>query len=66
MLWLGFPFIIIAICIFFLNEPDNNSTVPKNNPEISSGINMIDGHVTYKGVSDAWNLKFSPIENFLK
>ncbi|MSP64669.1 MAG: alanine dehydrogenase [Ignavibacteria bacterium] len=38
----------------------------KNNPEISSGINMIDGHVTYKGVSDAWNLKFSPIENFLK
>ena len=38
----------------------------KNNPEISSGINMIDGNVTYKGVSDAWNLKFSPIENFLK
>ncbi len=31
LLWLGFPFIIIAICIFFLNEPDNNSTVPKNN-----------------------------------
>ncbi len=33
--------------------------------EILTGINVIDGKVTYKGVADAFNLPYTPIEDVL-
>ncbi|MDA0987449.1 MAG: alanine dehydrogenase [Bacteroidetes bacterium] len=38
----------------------------KTNNEISLGINMINGIITYKGVADAWGLKYSSIANLLE
>ena len=35
------------------------------NPEIKLGANVVKGKVTYKGVSDAFGLEFTPIENLL-
>lgn len=36
------------------------------NPELRLGLNIIDGHVTYKGVADAFNLKFEHSQSFIK
>jgi alanine dehydrogenase len=36
-----------------------------DNSEIRSGANIINGKVTYKGVADAFGLKYTPIENLI-
>ena len=36
-----------------------------DNPEIAQGINVIDGKVTYRGVAEAFGLKYTPIEKVL-
>ncbi len=38
----------------------------KQNPEIKLGANVVKGKVTYKGVAEAFGLKFTPIESLLK
>jgi alanine dehydrogenase len=38
----------------------------KQNPEIKLGANVVKGKVTYKGVADAFGLKFTSIESLLK
>ena len=35
------------------------------NPEIAKGLNVVEGKVTYKGVSDAFDLPFEPFESVL-
>ena len=35
------------------------------NLEIKRGLNMVDGLITYKGVSDAFNLKYTPVESVI-
>lgn len=35
------------------------------NPEIAKGLNVVEGKVTYKGVSDAFNLAYEPFESVL-
>ncbi|MDY0131096.1 MAG: alanine dehydrogenase [Desulforegulaceae bacterium] len=35
------------------------------NDSIKPGINMVDGKITFKGVAQAFNLDYTPIENFL-
>jgi len=35
------------------------------NAEIAKGLNVVEGKVTYKGVSDAFNLPFEPLESVL-
>jgi alanine dehydrogenase len=37
----------------------------KENPEIKLGANVVKGKVTYKGVADAFDLEFTPIDNLL-
>jgi len=37
----------------------------KENPEIKLGANVVDGNVTYKGVADAFNLDYVPIDSML-
>lgn len=37
-----------------------------DNSELLLGLNVVDGKVVYKGVSDAWNLPYTPIEEVLK
>jgi alanine dehydrogenase len=37
----------------------------QDNKEIKRGANVIQGKVTYKAVSDAFGLEYTPIENFL-
>jgi len=37
----------------------------KENPEIKIGANVVDGKVTYKGVADAFGLKYVPIDSLL-
>ena len=37
----------------------------KENPEIRLGANVVDGKVTYKGVADAFGLKYVPIDSLL-
>ena len=36
-----------------------------DNPEIASGINILNGKVTYKGVADAFGLPYEPLKNLL-
>jgi len=36
-----------------------------NNPELLLGLNVVDGKVVYKGVSEAFNLPFTPVEDVL-
>jgi alanine dehydrogenase len=57
----------------------NNATLPyaveiankgwrkamKENPEIKLGANVVKGHVTYKGVAEAFGLKYEPIDKLL-
>jgi len=38
----------------------------QQNPEIKLGANVVKGKVTYKGVAEAFGLKYTPIENLLK
>lgn len=35
------------------------------NPELKLGLNVIDGKVVYRGVSDAWNLPYHDVDKFL-
>ena len=35
------------------------------NPELKLGLNVVAGKVVYKGVSDAFNLPFTPVEDVL-
>ncbi|MDA8896088.1 alanine dehydrogenase [Bacteroidia bacterium] len=37
----------------------------KDSAELAKGLNIINGDVVYKGVSEAFNLPFVPVENFL-
>lgn len=37
----------------------------QDNPALQLGLNIIEGKVVYKGVSDAFNLPLTPIENLL-
>ena len=37
----------------------------RQNPEIKLGANVIKGHVTYKGVADAFDLEYVPIDDLL-
>ena len=37
----------------------------KENTEIALGANIINGKITYKGVADAFNLKYTPIDNLI-
>lgn len=36
-----------------------------DNKELAKGINVLDGHVTYKAVADAFSLPYTPLEKFL-
>ena len=38
----------------------------KQNPEIKLGANVVKGKVTYRGVAEAFGLKYTPIERLLK
>ena len=38
----------------------------KQNPEIKLGANVVKGEVTYRGVSDAFELKYTNIDRLLK
>jgi alanine dehydrogenase len=38
----------------------------KNNPEIRLGANIVKGKVTYKGVAEAFDLEFTPLDSILK
>jgi len=37
-----------------------------SNAELRAGLNVIDGHVTYKGVADAFGMKYEDSKNFIK
>ena len=37
----------------------------QDNPDIKLGANVIQGHITYQGVADAFNLKYVPIDTLL-
>lgn len=37
----------------------------KEDPALAKGVNTIDGHVTYKGVADAFKLKYEPLETVI-
>jgi alanine dehydrogenase len=37
----------------------------RENPEIKRGANVVKGNVTYKGVAEAFDLTYTPIENLL-
>ena len=37
----------------------------KENPEIRKGANVIKGQITFKGVADAFGLKFTPVDKLL-
>lgn len=37
----------------------------KDSEGIKLGLNMVDGHITYKGVSDAFDMEYTPVDNFL-
>ena len=37
----------------------------KANDEIAKGVNIIDGKVTYKGVSDAFGLEYTPLSQVI-
>ena len=37
----------------------------KENAEVRAGANVIKGHVTCKGVADAFNLPYTPVEEML-
>jgi alanine dehydrogenase len=38
----------------------------QNSKELKMGLNMVDGLVTYKGVADAFNMKYTPVDTILR
>jgi alanine dehydrogenase len=38
----------------------------KDNPEIKFGANIVKGKVTYKGVAEAFDLEYTPLDSILK
>jgi len=38
----------------------------KQNPEIKLGANIVKGKVTYKGVAEAFGLKYTSVDRLLK
>ena len=38
----------------------------QQNAEIAAGANVVEGKVTYKGVAEAFGLKYVPINELLK
>lgn len=36
-----------------------------DNPELLLGLNVVNGKIVYKGVSDAWNLPYTPVDQVL-
>ena len=37
----------------------------KENKELLEGLNVVNGKVVYKGVAEAWNLPYTPVEDVL-
>jgi alanine dehydrogenase len=37
----------------------------KDNHELLLGLNVVQGKIVYKGVSDAWGLEYTPVEQVL-
>ena len=37
----------------------------RENPELAKGINILEGKITYKGVADAFNLEYTPLDTIL-
>ncbi len=37
----------------------------KENPELKEGLNVVEGKVVYKGVADAWDLPYTPVDDIL-
>jgi alanine dehydrogenase len=37
----------------------------KNHPDIKLGANVVQGHITYKGVAEAFNMDYVPVEELL-
>ena len=37
----------------------------RDNPEIQRGANIIDGHVAYQAVAEAFGLDYTPVATFL-
>jgi alanine dehydrogenase len=37
----------------------------QENPEIRKGANVVQGHITFKGVADAFGMKYTPIDTLL-
>jgi len=37
----------------------------KENPEIKLGANVIKGKVTYKGVAEAFDIEYTPLDSIL-
>jgi alanine dehydrogenase len=37
----------------------------RENPDIKGGANLVHGHVTYKGVAEAFGLPYTPVDEFL-
>ena len=40
-------------------------TAARENPELAKGINIIAGKITYKGVAEAFNLEYIPLDSML-
>jgi alanine dehydrogenase len=38
----------------------------KENPEIKLGANVVKGKVTYRGVAEAFDLEYTPLDSILK
>ena len=38
----------------------------QQNKELKLGLNMVDGLITYKGVADAFNMKYTPVDTILR
>src|SRR5690606_22305008 len=36
-----------------------------DNPDLGNGLNMIEGHVVYKAVAEAFNMEYQPVEELL-
>jgi len=38
----------------------------QTNLELKFGLNMVDGLITYKGVADAFHMKYTPVDAILR
>lgn len=34
----------------------------KADPGLAEGVNIVDGKITFKGVAEAWNMPYTPLE----